>query len=87
MFITDFGALQLIPNRLQPAYDTGNDIAFVLDFNFLEVSYLEGYNTKPLAKTALSDNRIMSVDWMLKPLNWDALGAVYDIDPTAAMTA
>lgn len=86
LFITDFGALQLIPNRLQPAYDTGNDIAYVLDFNFLEISYLEGYTTKPLAKTSLSDNRIMEVDWSLVCKNWDALGAVYDVDPTAAMT-
>ena len=87
LFITDFGALALIPNRLQPAYDTGNDIAFILDFAFLEVSFLQGYRTEPLSKTALSDNRFMSADWGLRVKNWDALGAVYDIDPTAAMTA
>ncbi len=86
LFITDYGALQLIPNRLQPEYDTGNDIAYILDFNYLELSYLSGYRVKPLAKTSLSDNRLMEVDWSLCVKNWDALGAVYDVDPTAAMT-
>ena len=87
LFITDFGSLALIPNRLQPAYDTDNDIAFILDFSFLEISFLEGYTTKPLAKTSLADNRIMEVDWGLRVKNWDALGAVYDVDPALAMTA
>ena len=87
LFITDFGSLQLIANRLQPAYDTGNDIAFILDFSYLEISYLQGYQTVDLAKDALSSDRFMSVDYGLVVKNWDALGAVYDIDPTAAMTA
>ena len=87
LFITDFGALELVPNRLQPAFDTLNDIAFILDFSFLEMSFLEGYTTKPLAKTSLADNRIMEVDWTLVVKNWDALGAVYDNDFTLAMTA
>jgi len=86
LFIGDYGALTLVPNRLQPEYDTGNDIAFLLDFSFLEISFLHGYNTVPLAKDALSDNRFMFTDWGLRVKNWDALGAIYDIDPSAAMT-
>jgi len=87
LFITDFGVLKLVPNRLQPAFDTGNDIAFILDFNYLEVSYLQGYRTDPLAKTSLSDDRFMSVDQTLVCKNWEAIGAICDIDPTADMTA
>jgi len=59
LFISDYGSLELVPNRLQPEYAAGNDIAYILDFSFLEISFLEGYTTKPLAKTSLSDNRIM----------------------------
>ncbi len=87
LFITDYAALMLVPNRLQPPFDTDNDAVFILDFAFLEISFLEGYTTKPLAKTSLSDNRIMEVDWTLIVKNWEALGGIFDVDPAAAMTA
>lgn len=86
LFISDYGALELVPNRLQPAYDTDNDAAFILDFNYLEISFLHGYNVIPLAKTAMSENRFMFTDWGLRVKNWQSCGAVYDIDPAAAMT-
>ena len=62
------------------------DAVYLIDPNMLEVSYLEGYRVDPLAKNGLSDRRLMSVDWSLVCKNWDGLGAVFDIDPTAAMT-
>lgn len=86
VFLTDFGTLRLVPNRLQPAYDTGNDYVFILDPSYIEMSYLQGYRVEPLAKTGLSDKRMMSVDWGLKVLNFDALGGRADVDPTAAVT-
>ena len=86
LFITDFGTLQLVPNRLQKPYDTDNHSAYILDFKYLSLSFLQGYRVESLAKDALSSNRFMSVDWGLKVSNWDALGAVHDIDPAAAMT-
>lgn len=88
LFYTDFGDLQIVPNRLQPTYgaaDVSN--AFILDFAYIEMSYLSGYRVKPLAKTALSDNRLMEVDWGLCIKNWEALGGVFDVDHAAAMTA
>jgi Family of unknown function (DUF5309) len=87
LLLNDFGALELVPNRLQPAYDTGNDVAFIMDFSFVEISFLHGYNVIPLAKDSLADDRFMFVDYGLRVKNWDALGAIYDIDPAAAMTA
>jgi len=86
LFISDFGALTLVPNRLLPDYDTDNHAALILDFKYISLSFLQGYRVENLAKDALSSNRFMSVDWGLKIANWDALGAVVDIDPTAAMT-
>jgi len=87
LLLNDFGALTLVPNRLQPAFDTGNDIAFILDFSYLDISFLHGYNVMPLAKDSLADDRFMYADWTLKVRNWDACGAIYDIDPAAAVTA
>lgn len=86
VFLTDFGTLRLVPNRLQPALDTGNDAMYIIDPSMLELSYLEGYRVDPLAKTGLSDKRLMSVDYGLCVKNWDALGMIPDIDPTAAFT-
>ena len=86
VFLTDFGTLQLVPNRLQPAYDTGNDIMFILDPSLISMSYLQGYRVEPLAKVGLSEIRQMTVDWSLCVKNWDGLGAVCDIDPALAFT-
>jgi hypothetical protein len=94
VFLTDFGTLSLVPNRLMPHYDTtiaapggANDYMFILDPSLLEISYLQGYRVEPLAKTGLSDKRLMSVDVSLCVKNWDGLGGVADIDPTTPMTA
>ncbi len=93
VFVTDFGTLKIMANRLQPFHaDTAGaelDCAdvFILDPAYLELSYLEGYRTEELAKTGLAENRQMSVDWTLKVLNEKAQAIIGDIDHTAAMTA
>lgn len=96
VFITDFGTLKLVPNRLQQKYDiaTGNAVydpavpannnradVFVLDPAMIRMSYLHGYRTDPLAKTGLADNRQMVVDWSLKVLNEKSQGFAAGIDP------
>jgi hypothetical protein len=69
VFVTDFGTLDLVPNRLQQkqlaavADDTA--FTFILDPEYLALCYLEGYRTDMLAKTGLAENRQMSVDWTL----------------------
>ena len=87
LFITDYGTLKIVPNRLQPMNAADNCTAFVLDASVLELSYLSGYAVEPLAKVGLSDKRMMSVDWALCVKNWDAIGGGCDIDPTLDMTA
>ena len=90
VFITDFGTIKLVPNRLQPEYDDGSnqsDYMFLLDSSLLSMSYLQGIRVEPQAKTGLADKRQMSVDWMLKVMNWDGLGGVADIDATTPMVA
>ena len=93
VFLTDFGVLDLVPNRLMPHYDTtaiaaggANDYMFILDTKLLSLSYLQGYRVEPQSKTGLSEKRQMSVDYSLCVKNWDGLGGVADIDPTAPVT-
>ncbi len=91
VFLTDFGTLRLVANRLQPSVGADpavhdNDAMFVLDPSMISLSFLQGYRVEPLAKTGLSDKRMMSVDWSLRLLNWEAQGMIPDIDPTADFT-
>jgi hypothetical protein len=91
VFVTDFGTLKLVPNRLQPAHkDSGTvDVAdvFIIDPSYLALSYLQGYQTDELGKTGLANNRMMSVDWTLVVGTEMAHALIGDINPTLAVTA
>jgi hypothetical protein len=91
VFVTDFGTLDMVPNRLQQlkTTDAANDsaIVFILDPEYLSLCYLKGYRTDTLAKTGLAENRQMSVDWSLIVNTEKAHGMLTDIDHTAAVTA
>lgn len=92
VFVTDFGTLKMVPNRLQQTYlDSGavNMAAdvFILDPEYLELCYLHGYRTDSLAKTGLAENRQMCVDWTLIVNTEKAHGIIGDVDYTAAVTA
>ena len=90
VYVTDFGTVKLIPNRLQQTHLDDNDVAcadvFLLDTGYLALSYLKGYSVEDMAKAGLSDKKLMSVDWTLMVLNEAAQGIIGDIDTAAAMT-
>ncbi len=88
IFITDFGVtLDLIPNRLQQNVVADTSTAFLLDMQHLRQSFLHSFRTEPLAKTGLSDKRLMSADWTLVVTTEKAHGMISEIDNTAAVTA
>lgn len=91
-FLTDFGiTMDLIPNRIQRTYadfDVAQACAgYLLDTAYQRVSYLHGYRVEPLAKTGLSEKRLMAVDFTQKVLNVDAGRVLLDLDHLAAVTA
>ncbi|MBT8448047.1 MAG: DUF5309 domain-containing protein, partial [Gammaproteobacteria bacterium] len=83
VFVSDFGTVELIPNRLMPITNSGagteNTELFVLDPMYLAISYLQGYETEPLAKTGTSENRMMTVDWTLCVKNNKAQAIVSEV--------
>ena len=90
VFVTDFGTLDLVDNRLQQLYaaDDGDCAnVYIIDPQYLSIGYLHGYRTEPLAKTGLADNRQIAVDWTLIVHTEKAHGVIADIDPTLAVTA
>ena len=89
VFLTDFGVtLKMVPNRLMLPQDgdglTDADVyaAYIYDPQYVRASYLTGYRVEPLAKTGLSDKRLMHCDVTLKVLNEKAHGVIGDIDQT-----
>lgn len=89
VFVTDFGTLTMVPNRLQQTYTATTTAAdvFILDPEYLELAYLHGYRTDTLAKTGLAENRQMSVDWTLVVNNEKAHGIIGNIDTSTAVAA
>jgi hypothetical protein len=90
VFVTDFGTLKLIPNRLQKTHvDSGStqvaDV-FILDPSYLSLSYMKGYRTEDLARTGLAENKLMSVDYTLKVLTEKSHAIIGDISTTLAVT-
>ncbi|RLC97846.1 MAG: hypothetical protein DRI46_12315 [Chloroflexi bacterium] len=90
VFVTDFGTLTMVPNRLQPKHkDSGasDDVAdvFILDPEFLSLCYMQGYRTDELAKLGQKDRRQMLVDWSLIVNTEKAHGMIGDVDFTTPM--
>ncbi len=85
LFITDFGSLELVPNRLQQEVSAGVAELHLLDMMYLRCSFLHGYKVEPLAKTGLADKRLMSVDGSLAVLNEEAIALIADRDTNTPM--
>jgi hypothetical protein len=88
VFITDFDVtLTMRANRMQQTYASiGGTVAqvasvLIYDPSYVMQTFLQGYETAPLAKTGLADNRQISVDYTLKVMAEDAHAAINDINP------
>jgi hypothetical protein len=88
VFVTDFGqTVKMIDNRIQQPDDTDESTLYFIDPSHLTQSFLYGYKVEPLAKTGLSEKRLMSCDYALKCYSEKSQGAIYAIDETAAVVA
>lgn len=73
-YVSDFGTLNVIPNRFQLARDV-----FSLESEKLAVAYLRPFQTIELAKTGDAEQRELVVEWTLECRAPKAHGAVYDV--------
>ena len=96
VFVTDFGTLTLVPNRLQQSYGASyatpslagvNSDVFILDPEYVSLCYMKGYRTDSLAKTGLAEKRQMSVDWSLIVNTEKAHGVIPSVENAGTMTA
>lgn len=88
VFVTDFGqTVQMRDNRLQPQDAPGVSSMYMIDPTHLRQSFLRGYQAEPLAKTGLSEKKLMSAEWSFLVLNELSQGGIFDIDETLAVVA
>ena len=90
VFVTDFGqVLKLIPNRLMPVSAGGaaESHLLFLDPRGVRCAMLQGFQTRPLARTGLAEKRLVSADLALAVTNEKMQGAIRDLDDTAAVIA
>lgn len=74
IYISDFGDVQIVPARHVRSTDV-----FVLDPSFAEVAYLQTAKQEPLAKTGLSERRLISCEYGLQVTSEKAHGIVADV--------
>ena len=82
VYVSDYTVIDCVPNRFQRERDF-----WILDSEYWEISYLDGYKTETIAKIGDAERRHILVDWCLSSHNEAASGVVADIDETLAMTA
>lgn len=86
VYVTDFSVLDIVPNRFSPSGASATEV-FVLDSEYWEISYLDGYKTETIAKIGDHERRMLLVDWSLCSQNEAASGVVSDVNDTTAVVA
>jgi len=87
LFVGDFATVELVPNRFQPESAAGVADLYLIDTDYWSTSFLQGYETKDLARTGLADNREITVDYTLCSLAERSSAAVRSLDTTLDWTA
>ena len=73
VYVSDFGELQIVPARHIRARDV-----FVLDPNYAAIAYLQTATQKELARTGLSERRLISTEWGVQITSQKAHGVIAD---------
>lgn len=87
VLVTDFGTLELAPNRFQPTTAANTANLYLIDRDYWDLTYLQGYETKELARDGLGENREISVDYALCSKAEEGSAIVADINITLAAVA
>ena len=61
VYLSDFGSLTVVPHYLM----AGSDTAYVLNSDYIDLAFLDGFKTTDLAKTGDSDKVLITADCAL----------------------
>ncbi|MBR5184937.1 MAG: DUF5309 domain-containing protein [Akkermansia sp.] len=83
VYVSDFGTLKLVPNRVQSYEPYAKNCAFVLDPEYWKVAYLRGFKEEKLAKTGDSLKGQVIVECTLEARNPASSGMLADLTASA----
>jgi hypothetical protein len=71
IYVSDFGNLQIVPNRLMPA-----GTAYFFDYDYWDVAYLRPFMTHDIARLGDSEAQMLIVEYGLRSKNEEANGKI-----------
>jgi len=77
VYVSDFGSLTIVPHYLM----VGATNAYVLNTDYLDLAFLDGFKTADLAKTGDSDKVLITADCALTVRASAAQGKIADLTP------
>ena len=75
VYLSDFGGLTVMPHYLM----AGSDTAYVLNSDYIDLAFLDGFKTTDLAKTGDSDKVLVTADCALAVRASAAQGKISDL--------
>ena len=81
VYLSDFGAISIVPNRFMTSTNSCNETAFVLDPDMAAVAYLRPFQTNELAVTGDNESTQLLAEYTLEVKNQGAHGIIADITP------
>lgn len=77
VYISDFGAISVVPHYLM----AGANEVFFLNSDYIDLAFLDGFQTTPLAKTGDSERALITADCALAVRAPSAIGKIDDLTP------
>ena len=81
VYLSDFGAISIVPNRFMTSTNSCNETAFILDPDMAAIAYLRPFQTNELAVTGDNESTQLLAEYTLEVKNQGAHGIVADITP------
>jgi hypothetical protein len=81
VYLSDFGAISIVPNRFMTSTNTCDEVAYILDPDMAAIAYLRPFQTNELAVTGDNESTQLLAEYTLEVKNQGAHGIVADITP------
>jgi hypothetical protein len=81
VYLSDFGAISIVPNRFMTSTNSCNETAFILDPDMAAIAYLRPFQTNELAVTGDNESTQLLCEYTLEVKNQAAHGIIADITP------
>jgi len=81
VYLSDFGAISIVPNRFMTSTNSCDETAFVLDPDMAAIAYLRPFQTNELAVTGDNESTQLLAEYTLEVKNEAAHGIIADLTP------